>query len=191
MAVVIVWQVMMGVGLAACAGLRAFLPLLVVGLAGRLELVPLGSRFEWMAGDPALIVLGVAVVLELAADKVPVLDNVLDLAGTFVRPAAGAIAAASPLAALDPLTAMVVGVILGTTVAGTVHFAKTGLRLGSTGATGGLANPALSVAEDGLTLGGSLMSLFAPVMMFALVIGLVWLVVRAIRSRPRGSRQAS
>jgi hypothetical protein len=191
MAVVIVWQVMMGVGLAACAGLRAFLPLLVVGLAGRLELVPLGSRFEWMAGDPALIVLGVAVVLELAADKVPVLDNVLDLAGTFVRPAAGAIAAASPLAALDPLTAMVVGVILGTTVAGTVHFAKTGLRLGSTGATGGLANPALSVAEDGLTLGGSLMSLFAPVMMFALVIGLAWLVVRAIRSRPRGSRQAS
>jgi hypothetical protein len=191
MAVVIVWQVMMGVGLAACAGLRAFLPLLVVGLAGRLELVPLGSRFEWMVGDPALIVLGVAVVLELAADKVPVLDNVLDLAGTFVRPAAGAIAAASPLAALDPLTAMVVGVILGTTVAGTVHFAKTGLRLGSTGATGGLANPALSVAEDGLTLGGSLMSLFAPVMMFALVIGLVWLVVRAIRSRPRGSRQAS
>lgn len=185
MFVVIVWQLMMGTGLAACAGLRAFLPLLVVGLAGRFDLVPLGSRFEWMASDAALTVLGVAVVLELLADKIPVLDNALDLAGTFVRPVAGAVAAASPLAALDPLTATVVGVIVGTSVAGTVHFAKTGLRLGSTGATGGIANPALSVAEDGLTLGGSLMSLFAPVAMFALVLATVWLVVRAVRSRRR------
>ena len=42
-------QIAMGVGLAACAGLRAFLPLLVVGVAGKFELVPLSESFEWLA----------------------------------------------------------------------------------------------------------------------------------------------
>jgi len=181
--IVIAWQLMMGVGLSACAGLRAFLPLLVVGLAGRYELVPLGESFAWLSGTPAITVLAVAVVVELLADKIPVLDNMLDLAGTFVRPVAGAVAAASPLAALDPLTGMVVGVIVGGAVAGSVHAAKTGLRLGSTGATGGLANPVISIAEDAVTLGGSLLSLVLPMITFVLALGVVFLALR-LRARP-------
>jgi hypothetical protein len=179
----IAWQVMMGVGLAASAGLRAFLPLLVVGGAGRLELIELGEKFQWMAGTPALTVLAIAVVFELLADKIPVVDNVLDMAGTFVRPVAGAIAAASPLASLDPLTAVVVGIVLGGAVAGSVHVAKTGLRLGSTGATGGLANPVLSAAEDATSLAGSVLSIFLPVITFTAAVGIVYLVVRATRRR--------
>ena len=47
------WQIMMGIGLAGAAGLRAFVPLLVVGIAGRYELIPLSARFEWLATNPA------------------------------------------------------------------------------------------------------------------------------------------
>ena len=74
----ILLQVAMGVSLAACAGLRAFLPLLVVGAFGRLGFVPLTGAFEWLSSWPALAVFGVAVVVELAADKFPVVDHLLD-----------------------------------------------------------------------------------------------------------------
>ncbi len=43
-----------GVGLAAATGLRAFLPLLAVGLAGRHGLLHLHPGMEWLESDPAL-----------------------------------------------------------------------------------------------------------------------------------------
>ena len=173
------WQLMMGVGLAASAGLRAFLPLLVVGLAGRLEVIPLGTRFEWMASTSALTVFGLAVVVEMLGDKLPAVDHLLDVAGTLARPVAGAIAAASSLTALDPITGLVMGVILGGSVAGGVHAAKAGARLVSSGSTAGLGNPVLSVAEDIVSLWGSVLSIFIPVVTFTVAVGLLYLLVRA------------
>ncbi len=173
------WQLMMGVGLAASAGLRAFLPLLVVGLAGRLEVVPLSARFEWMASTAALTVFALAVIAEVLGDKLPAVDHLLDVAGTFARPVAGAIAAASSLTALDPLTGLVIGVILGGSVAGGVHAAKAGARLVSSGSTAGIGNPVLSVAEDVVSLGGSVLSIFIPVLTFTVAIGLLYLLYRA------------
>ena len=40
-AAALIVQIAMGLSLAACAGLRAFLPLFVVGAAGKLDLLPL------------------------------------------------------------------------------------------------------------------------------------------------------
>ncbi len=178
------WQLMMGFGLAASAGLRAFLPLLVVGVAGRLELITLGERFTWMATDAALIVFAVAVVIEVVGDKIPLVDHVLDVVGTFARPIAGALVAASPITAMDSLTATVVGVIIGATVAGGVHLAKAGTRILSTGGTAGLATPLISVTEDALSFVGALVSLFLPVVTFALAFAVLYLVYRGRRYRP-------
>lgn len=179
----IAWQLMMGFGLAASAGLRAFLPLFVVGIAGRLQLVPLGDRFEWLSTPAALTVLGVAVLVEVLGDKLPVVDHALDAVGTVARPVAGAVAAAAPLAALDPLTGMVVGVVLGSSVAGGVHAAKATLRLGSTASTAGLANPALSVGEDAASLLGSVVALVLPVMAFAAALAILGAGYRLGRRR--------
>jgi hypothetical protein len=170
-AVTIVFQISMGVSLAACAGFRAFTPLLVIGLAGRLELVPLAERFDWLSSDAALIVLATAVVIETLADKVPVVDHSLDLAATLVRPVAGALVVASPLTSFDPLVATVVGIVLGSTVAGGIHLAKSKTRLASTALTGASANPVLSVAEDAVSFGGSVLSIFLPI--FALLFACV------------------
>ena len=179
------WQLMMGVGLAASAGLRAFLPLLVVGLAGRFEVIALSGSFEWMTSTPALTVFALAVGAEVLGDKFPVVDHLLDMAGTLARPIAGAVAAASPLTALDPLTGLVVGVIISGSIAGGVHAAKSGARLLSLGSTAGLANPALSLAEDVASLWGSVLSVFVPVVSFTLAIGLLYLLYRVFGSRRR------
>ena len=79
----------MGIALSACAGLRAFLPLFIVGLSGRLGWVPLSGTFEWLADWPALVVFGIAVVAELVGDKFPAVDHFLDAVQTIVKPIVG------------------------------------------------------------------------------------------------------
>ncbi len=187
--VTIVFQISMGVSLAACAGFRAFTPLLVIGLAGRLDLVPLAERFDWLSSDAALLVLATAVIIETLADKVPVVDHSLDLAATFVRPVAGALVVASPLTGFNPLVAMVVGLVLGSTVAGGVHLAKSKTRLVSTALTGASANPILSVAEDVVSFGGSVLSIFLPIFAFLFACLLAFVSYRLLGHR-RSSRSS-
>jgi uncharacterized protein DUF4126 len=179
-------QVAMGLGLAACAGLRAFLPLLVVGLAGRLELVPLSESFAWLATGPALVVLSVAVVAELLADKVPVVDHALDALGTLVKPVAGTLLAASVLTDLPPLPTAVLALCTGGAVSAGVHLTKAKVRLLSTAATAGIGNPLLSVLEDVGAVIGSVAALVVPLLVAALFLAaLVGLLVLLAARRAR------
>jgi len=183
---ILVAQVASGIGLAACAGLRAFLPLFIVGLAGRLEWIPLTGKFEFLASTPALIVFGVAVLAEFLADKVPVVDHFLDSIQAFVKPIVGAVLAASVLAELTPLQASVLGLVTGGTVAGAIHLTKANLRLVSSATTAGLGNPVLSVIEDLGALLGSVMALIVPLLLVLLLVGVligVWSFIRRVRRR--------
>lgn len=159
-------QIAAGASLAACCGLRAFLPPLVIGLAARFGVgdLVLGPGFElqgsfaWMASTPALVVFGSALALEVLADKLPWVDHALDALQTGVRPLSGALVVAASLTELDPLPAAVIGLLLGGSIAGGVHVAKAKTRLLSTAGTAGLGSPVLSLLEDGLALLGSLVS---------------------------------
>ena len=102
----IVPSLALGIGLAACAGLRAWLPLLLLGGLARWGVVDLGPSFEFVASTRALILFGVATVIEIAGDKIPAVDHTLDALSTVLRPAAGSLLAASVLWQIsDPLTA--------------------------------------------------------------------------------------
>jgi len=174
-------QVAMGISLAACAGLRAFLPLFVVGVAGRLDLLPLTRSFEWLESGPALTVLGVAVLAEFLGDKFPVVDHFLDAVQTLVRPVAGAILMASVLSDLTPMQATVLGLVAGGTTAGVVHVGKAKLRVASSLTTAGTANPVVSVAEDVLAFVGTLAAILVPLLMLlllALAVLLGWMAFR-------------
>jgi uncharacterized membrane protein len=177
----VVVHVAMGVGLAACAGLRAFLPLLVVGFGGRMGWVPLSESFAWLESTPALIVFSAAVVFELLADKLPVVDNFLDLFQTIVKPIAGAFLMATVVTDWAPLYTTVVAVIGGAGVAGAVHLGKAKLRLVSTATTAGLGNPVLSLTEDVGALAGSAVSIAAPpLVLIVVVVGMLlgWITIR-------------
>ncbi len=180
----LLFQILMGIGLAASAGLRAFLPLLVVGIDCRAGWVPLSDSFAWLAGWPALIVLGVAVLAEVLSDKFPAVDNFLDLIQVFVKPVAGTILVAAVVTDLSPLQTTVLALILGSGTAGTVHVVKAKTRLVSTFSTAGVANPVLSVAEDTAALGGSILALIVPpVMVLVLVFVLMFVYVQVRKGR--------
>jgi hypothetical protein len=180
-------QLAMGFALAATVGLRTFLPLLAAGLLGRFGYVDLGHSFEWMSGLPALVVFGSAVVFEVLADKVPGLDHALHLVESFVKPIAGTLVAASLFTGLDPMMAVVLGLIGGGTIAGAVHVAKGTTRAASTALTGGLGNPILSLLDDVLAVGGIVLAFLAPIVaaliVIVLVIGGLRLLLRARRRR--------
>ena len=184
-AALLVTQLAMGFGLAATVGLRTFLPLLAAGLLARFGYVDLGNSFEWMAKTPALIVFGSAVVFEVLADKVPGLDHALHFVETFVKPVAGTLVAASLFTNLDPMTAVVLGLVGGGTIAGAVHIAKGTTRAASTVLTGGLGNPVLSIFDDVLAVGGIILAVLAPIIAALIVIFLVIGALRLVMKRRR------
>jgi uncharacterized membrane protein len=181
--------ILMGISLAACAGLRAFMPLFAVGLAARGHFFPVQPWFAWVGSDEAVIMFGVATLVELVADKVPVLDHALDVFHTVARPIAGALVAMSAFYQVSPTYAAALGIIVGAPIAAGFHFAKAGTRVASTHLTAGLGNPVLSIVEDAAAVTGTVLALFAPVVA-ALAIGLTaffafrW--VRDFRGRVAG-----
>ncbi|HUQ27718.1 MAG TPA: DUF4126 domain-containing protein [Usitatibacter sp.] len=178
-------QLAMGFALAATVGLRTFLPLLAAGLLARFGYVNLGESFEWMSRTAALVVFGSAVIFEVLADKVPGLDHALHLVETFVKPVAGTLVAASLFTNLDPMMAVVLGLVGGGTIAGAVHVAKGTTRAASTALTGGLGNPILSILDDVLAVGGIILAILAPIVAALIVVVLIVGGMRLLLKRRR------
>lgn len=172
-----------GIVLAASAGLRAFMPLLGLGLAARLLHWPIAPSMAWLATDPGLIGLGVAALVEVAADKVPVVDHLLDLVHTVAGPLAGAVVAFGAWAGLPPAAAMILALALGAPIAGGVHAIAAATRIKSTVASGGALNPAVSVAEDGVSIGAIAVAFFVPVLALLIAAVILFMIVRLVVRR--------
>src|SRR5262245_42052025 len=142
-----------GVAIAAACGLRAFLPLLALGVAARLGLVHLDPHAEWLAGSIALIALSVATVLEIAGDKIPVVDHALDAIGTVIRPAAAWLGASALFHAWPSPWGQLLALIPAALALG-VQAAKAKVRRGTTAAPKGHGNPVGSTAEAVVRVGG-------------------------------------
>lgn len=186
-----VLPVLLGLGLASATGLRTFLPLLMLAVAARFGLfgVTLNEHLAWIGSVPAIAALAIAAVAEFAGDKIPVVDHALTVMGAFVRPVAGAIAAASVFAGLDPTTAAVAGIIVGAPTAFAFNAVQGGTRLTSTATTGGLGNPVLSFIEDVLSFGMVLVAFLAPIIVpIVLIVFAVLLFRLANRLRERPAR---
>jgi hypothetical protein len=185
----VILAALLGLGLSASTGLNTFLPLLLLSGAARFNLagIELGDKFAWLTSDIAIVVLIIASVAEIIADKIPAVDHFLDSIGTFVRPAAATLATASVLTGVDvnPTVAAIVALIIGTPTSLGFHTLKAGTRVASTATTFGCANPVLSVVEDIFSIGLSILSIAAPLLVpFVLVLlGLVlWRIFRRARA---------
>jgi hypothetical protein len=169
---------LLGIGLSASTGLNTFLPLLLLAGAAKFHIagITLNGTFGWLASDTAIIILIVACVLEIVADKFPAVDHFLDAVGTFARPAAGGLAMASVLDGADPVVAAVVGLIVGSPISFGFHTLKAGTRVVSSAATFGCANPVISVVEDIVSFGLSILAIFIPFLVPVAVLLLVWVL---------------
>jgi uncharacterized membrane protein len=172
--------------LTTTAGLRGFLALLIASLAAHAGWIHLNASYAWLGSDGASIVLAIFAVLEMLADKIPVVDNALHLLYFIVRPAAAAILVGGTVHA--PNQSELIGLmVVGAINAFVVHGASAAARAASTASTLGVANSTMSVGEDIVAIGGGALAIAVPVLAAALALAflvVLLVVVRRISRRP-------
>jgi hypothetical protein len=173
-------SVALGVGLAAATGLRVFLPLLVVSVAAYSGHLPLADSFAWLATPAALILLGVAAIVEILAYYIPGVDNLLDALATPAALVAGTVVAAAVITDLPPTVKWATAVIAGGGIAGVVQSVTALLRAKSTVFTAGMGNPVLATSELGGSLAVSILALAAPPIALLLVVLFLWVALRLL-----------
>jgi hypothetical protein len=167
-------------GLATAAGLNAWLPLLATGLLAKYtDLLELDGSWATLEDTGVLLALAGVAVVDFVGDKIPAVDHGLHAAGTIVAPATGVLAALSSSSALDVSPALMT--IIGLVAAETAHGTRMAIRPFSTATTGGMGNPVLSLIEDVLSLGLSVVAIALPVLAALLVLALLVAAWRAIR----------
>lgn len=170
-------------GLSASAGLNAYIPLLVIGvIAHYTDWITLAPPWDTLANPYILILIGILLIIEMLADKIPAVNHINDLIQSFVRPAAGAIAFAAStnvITNIHPVLALACGLL----VAGGVHVVKSAaVRPIVTATTGGAGNIPVSLAEDVTSAAVSLLSVLVPVVIgglaAAILVLLLWWLAR-------------
>jgi hypothetical protein len=176
----------LGVVLAATAGLRAFLPVFSASLMALLTDLPLPASLGWLERPQTVLIFGVATLLEILGDKIPVVDHALDSVQVLTKPVLAVLAATPFLYQLSPEYSVAIGILLGAPLALGVHSAKATARLGSTATTAGMGNPFLSIAEDVAAIAAIILGFLAPLLALVLMAATIFFIVRlALRVRRR------
>lgn len=183
-----VLPVVLGLSLAAAAGFRIFVPLLMTGLAARFGYLPVGESFAWVATMPALVMFGVAALAEIAAYYIPGLDNLLDAAATPAAVVAGIALSAAVMTDLPPMLKWTLAIVAGGGAAAMTQTATAAARGHSSIFTGGLGNNVIASGELLTAIILPLIAIIWPAV--ALVVtALLLLTALAIINRIRRRRQ--
>ena len=183
-----------GVLLAWLAGVRAYLTVFGVGLAGVFGWLDLPPALEAATSPWVLGVSGALALVEFFADKIPGVDSGWDLLQTLARVPAGAFLAAATLSPDGDLGAGMLAT--GAGVALTSHALKAGSRLLLNASPEPISNLAASATEDVVTVGALSLALISPWLALALVAACVlpcavavwWLWRRLVRRAPQPAR---
>lgn len=176
-------SVCLGLGLAAACGFRVFVPLLVMSVASRAEVLSLGESFEWIGSWPAVIAFGAATLLEIAAYYIPWVDNLLDTVATPAAVVAGIVVTASVVSGMDPFLKWTLAAIAGGSLAGSVQLLTSGTRGASSITTAGFGNPIVSTVEAGGSFLLSVLALVVPVAALVAVLALLLFAGRKLFGR--------
>ncbi|MGB2569847.1 DUF4126 domain-containing protein [Micromonospora citrea] len=187
------FEVLTGTGLAASAGLNAYIPLLTMGLLARYtDLIDLPGGWQWLGNGWVLAILAALFAVEVVADKVPVVDHVNDVVQTVVRPTAGGLAfgagaSSETVTVSDPdsffSSNQWVPVVTGVVIALGVHLLKSAARPVVNATTAGFGAPVASTAEDATSVAMSLVAIILPVLVLAFLLGLVAFLFWFLRRR--------
>ena len=174
-----------GVVLAWLAGIRVYLTVFGVGLAGALGWLDLPPALEAAQSWWVIGLTGVLAAVEFFADKIPGVDSGWDLMHTLLRVPAGAFLAAATLSPDGELGAGMLATGAGAALAS--HVLKAGSRALVNTSPEPVSNVAASAAEDVAVVGALALVFSYPwialgvaVLTSVLIAALVWWVWRAL-----------
>ncbi|MBL9118453.1 MAG: DUF4126 domain-containing protein [Phycisphaerae bacterium] len=172
---------MVGLGLAAACGLRAFVPVLAMAVAAKAGWIELGESFAWLSSWPAIAGLLLACLAEVSGSLIPAINHALDAMAAPVATVAGGVVMATQVGQLpgipdvvsaDPMLTWGAGLIAGGGVAAAVHAGSATLRAGSSAISGGLLSPLYGLAESMASVVASILAFVVPVL-FAVAFGVI------------------
>ena len=141
-----------GILLAWLAGVRAYLTVFGVGIAGYFGWLDLPPALEATTSPWVLGVSGALALAEFFADKIPGVDSGWDLVQTLLRVPAGAFLAAATISPDGDLGAGMMAAGAGAALAS--HALKAGTRALLNTSPEPISNWTASVAEDTVVVGG-------------------------------------
>ena len=186
------WPVVQSVALASllawASGIRLYLAIFVVGLAGYLGYVDLPAGLRVLQNPWVIGAAGFMLLVEFLADKVPAIDSAWDAIHTFIRIPAGALLAAGATGdTLDALT-VAAGLLGGSITAGT-HLTKAGARALINTSPEPFSNWGASFTEDVTVLGAIWFAFNYPVAFLVLlaifIVLMIWLLPKVWRGVKR------
>jgi uncharacterized membrane protein len=159
----------LGLTLAALSGIRAYLTVFGIGLAGYLGWLDLPAALQvtsspWVLGTAAVLTL-----VEFFADKIPGVDSGWDQLHTLLRVPVGAFLAAAALSPDGQLGPAALAAGAGMALA--THAMKAGTRAVINASPEPLSNWTASLGEDTLSLTGLLLAFSHPWLALTLVVG--------------------
>jgi hypothetical protein len=150
------------------AGLRAYLVIFLVGLAGELGWFELPEHLRLLQHPLVLGASGFMTFVEFFADKLPWVDSVWDAVHSFIRIPAGAALAAAVFGDSGAAVALAAALLGGTLAAG-VHFTKAGTRAAINTSPEPLSNWTASLTEDAMVPAGLWLAVVHPALFFVLL----------------------
>lgn len=184
----------LALGSAWTSGINLYATVTVLGVLQKFGLAKLPGGLDvldnwWIIGVAAFLY-----AVEFFADKIPYVDSVWDVIHTFIRVPAGAIVAWAAVYDMDA-TVMIVAALVGGGLALSSHGTKAAVRAGANLSPEPVSNWTLSIVEDIIAFGGTLLAVLAPVVLavFLLIFGafFIWFapkIFRAIRRLFSGIR---
>jgi tryptophanyl-tRNA synthetase len=169
-------SIFLGIGLASASGFRVFLPMFAMSLASYFQVFELNESFQFIAGLPALITLGIATIAEIFGYYIPFIDNLLDTIATPLAAIAGTIVMASTLVHLPTEMTWILAIIAGGGTASAMQGMTSVTRLASSVKTAGLGNPIVATAETGTATAMSALAIFVPIVAIIFVVALLGIV---------------
>ncbi len=168
-----------GIGLAASAGFRIFLPLLVMSISAHFHIIPLEENWLWVGSFTAIITLSIATIIEIGAYYIPWLDNLLDTIAVPLAGIAGTLLMATAMTDLSPLLKWSLAIIAGGGAASTISATSATTRMASSVATAGIGNPIVSTIETVIAFFLSIVSVIVPFFGFIMVLMVFYFVYKA------------
>jgi len=177
----------LALGSAWTSGINLYATVTVLGLIQKFGFAKLPGGLDVLDHWAIIGVAGFLYLVEFFADKIPYVDSVWDVIHTFIRVPAGVIVAYAATYQLDP-GIYIPAALVGGGLAFSSHGTKAAVRVGANLSPEPVSNWVLSIVEDIIAFVGTILAVFAPVIiaivLVVFTILFIWFfpkIVRALR----------
>ena len=178
----------LALGSAWTSGINLYATVSVLGLLQKFGATHLPGGLDVLDNWWIIGIAGGLYLVEFFADKIPYVDSVWDVVHTFIRVPAGAVVAYAATNQMEP-SVYISAALIGGGLAFASHGTKAAARIGANLSPEPISNWALSFFEDGVTLIGVILAVFAPMVIATILIIFVllfiWFFPKVFRSMRR------